>query len=136
MAIIAKSRQAEQEVNERISGFFQSTKLGEILKKANAYKSKGIPVIQVMMYLVQLAFTNRSMYMNILNGTNDSGFGKDVVYRFLKSTFVNWSTYMLGLAMALIKPLREATSADRLCAIIFDDTMFERARSNVHRLIM
>ena len=45
MAIIAKSGQAEQEVNERISGFFQSAKMCEILKKANAYKSRGIPVM-------------------------------------------------------------------------------------------
>ena len=135
MAIITKIGQAEHEINKRITGFFQSTKIGAILKKANAYKAKGIPVVQVMMYLVELAFTNRSMYMNILNGTNSAVFGKDVVYRFMKSVFINWSTYMLGLAMAVVKPLWESTGPERLCAIIFDDTMYERARSKKVELL-
>jgi hypothetical protein len=87
--------------------------IGKILQKSNAYKGKGTPVIRMMIYLVQLAFTNRSMYMNILNGTNTENFGKDVIYRFLKSTYVNWSTYMLSLAMKVICPFvkQQAVSA-------------------------
>jgi hypothetical protein len=135
MDIIAKKEQREHEITSRTAGFFNGFKVGEILHKSNAYKEKGTPVVQVMIYLVSLAFTNRSMYMNIINGTNSAGFGKDTVYRFLKSTFVNWSTYMLTLAMRVIIPLRETTSSERVCAIVIDDTMYARARSKTVELL-
>jgi len=121
--------QKGKELESRIESFFKTNKLGEILSGAGVYRSKGIPVMQVMMYLVSLVFTKKSMYMNMQNGTNDPGFHKDVVYRLLNSSNINWAGYLLKLAISVIKPIKIATSDDRLCALVVDDSLYARARS-------
>jgi hypothetical protein len=77
-------------------------KSSKALKKANAYKSKETPVLQIFTYLLQLVYTKKSMYMNLLNGTHKAGFAKDAVYRLLNSPFINWSTFLLSLAVCII----------------------------------
>ena len=102
MTTISENQANDHEIGRTILAFFKKYRIGGLLRKANASKSKGIPVVNVFMYLIQLVFTKKSMYMNILNGTHTAGFGKDVVYRFLNSTFINWSKFLLLLASAVI----------------------------------
>lgn len=135
MTTVTENIVQENRIRERISTFFKSYQVGQILKESNGYKSKGIPVIQVMLYLMQLVFTKKSMYMNIKNDTNVSGFGKDVVYRLLNASFINWSIYLLKLAASVITPIRKLTSEDRLCALVIDDTLYERPRSKKVELL-
>ena len=135
MSILLEMLSKKQEVEDRISGFFKRIKLVKILCAAGAYKAKGVPVMQIMLYLVSLVFTKKSMYMNMQNGTNNPGFGKDVVYRFLNCSFINWAEYLLKLAISVIKPIKVATSDDRLCALVVDDSMFERGRSKLVELL-
>ncbi len=118
-----------------ISTFFKAQGIGQILRKANAYKSKGIPAVQVLIQLVTLIFTGKSMYMNKLNGTNDPGYGRDVVYRLLNSTHINWSTYLSNLAASVIVFLCGLTGDDRKNALIVDDSLFERPRSKKVELL-
>jgi hypothetical protein len=126
---------SENESNEKtllksISSFCKEYSVGKALKKANAYKSKGVPVIQIFTYLLQLVYTKKSMYMNIMNGTHDAGFGKDVVYRFLNSPFINWSVFMLSLSVSIItNKLSGLTSDKRISAMVVDDTLFSRSGS-------
>ena len=129
MTTITENQINENNQNRIIEGFFKRYRIGQALKKANAYKSKGIPIVQVMLYLVQLVFTKKSMYMNILNGTHHAGFAKDVVYRLLNATFINWSTFLLQVATSVIAHIASLTDESRLNALIIDDTMFERLRS-------
>lgn len=113
-----------------ISAFCKEYSVGSCLKKSNAYKQKGISVIQVFTYLLQLVYTKKSMYMNILNGSHDASFGKDVVYRILNSPFINWSTFLLSLAVTLItNKLSKLTSEKRMNAYVVDDTLYSRSRS-------
>jgi hypothetical protein len=135
MTIISETTINENNLTKRIMGFFKAHQIGKILKQSNAYKSKGVPVIEVILYLTQLVFTKKSMYMNILNGTNPVNFGKDVVYRLLNATFINWASYLLKLAMSVIKPIEAATDKNRFNAIIIDDTMYERLRSKAVELL-
>jgi len=135
MSILLEMLSKKQEVEDRISGFFKTIKLVKILCAAGAYKANGVPVMQIMLYLVSLVFTKKSMYMNIQNGTNNPGFGKDVVYRFLNCSSINWAEYLLKLAISVIKPIKVATSDDRLCALVVDDSMFERGRSKLVELL-
>lgn len=89
-----------------------------------------MPVLQVFSYLLQLVYTKKSMYMNILNGTHDAGFGKDVVYRLLNSPFINWATFLLTLAVSVINnKITGLTSDKRINAIVVDDTFYGRLRS-------
>jgi len=135
MSIEVEELEREDTLSKRIRAFFKEYRIGYLLKDANAYKGKGIPVLYVLMYLVQLVFTKKSMYMNILNGTNTVRFKKDVVYRLLNSTFIKWTTFLLALAMSVIGTILPLTSTDRLSALIVDDTMFERARSKKVELL-
>jgi hypothetical protein len=135
MSSIAENAANENTLSKRIRAFFKENMVGHILKDSNAYKSKGIPVIHVLMYLVQLVFTKKSMYMNILNGTHEAGFGKDVVYRLLNSTFIKWSTFLLSLAVSVIGTIVPLTGTDRLNALIVDDSLYERKRSKKVELL-
>ena len=123
------------EIFKRITSFFKKHQLGRCLSKANARKAKGIPITKVMQYLTQLIFTKKSMYMNIMNGTHTAGFGKDVVYRLLNAMFINWSVYLLHLAMSVIKDITPLTDNNRLNALIIDDSVYERSRSKKVELL-
>ena len=135
MSTIAENLENENTLLKRIRAFFKENQIGRLLKEANAYKSRGIPVVQVLMYLVQLVFTKKSMYMNILNGTHRAGFAKDVVYRLLNSTFIKWSLFLLSLAVSVMGTITPLTGEDRLNALIVDDSLYERARSKKVELL-
>jgi len=126
-----------KQVEDSVSGFFKTNGVGKILGSQGAYnvKTKGIPVMEVMLYLVSLVFTKKSMYMNMRNGTNLPGFKGDTVYRFLNSHCINWVMFLLKLAISVIKPIKVATSEDRLCALVVDDSLFSRGRSKTVELL-
>jgi hypothetical protein len=58
----------EKQIEDSTEGFFSRNEVSKILNSQGAYKvkSKGIPVMQIMLYLVNLVFTKKSMYMNNL----------------------------------------------------------------------
>ena len=127
----------EKQVEDSITGFFKTNELGKILEGEGAYrvKGKGIPVIQIMLYLVSLVFTKKSMYMNMKNETNLPGFKKDTIYRFLNASCINWVMYLLKLAISVIEPIKVATSEKRLCALVIDDSLYSRGRSKCVELL-
>lgn len=84
----------EKQSNNAIS-FFLRFKLSQALLRANAYKQKGLPVIQVFLYLFQLVFTNRSMYMNLLKNKDSAGFMKDTAYRLPNSIYINRQSFIM-----------------------------------------
>lgn len=130
MNSLSENTNDEKTLLTSISSFCKQYSVGKALKKAHAYKSKGTPVIHVFTYLLQLVYTKKSMYMNILNGTNEAGFARDVVYRFLNSAFINWSTFLLNLAICIItNKITALTSKDRVNAMVVDDTLYSRPRS-------
>jgi len=130
MITIPENQAKENNLEESIKAFFRKYHVGSILKKSNAYKTKGIPVVKIVIYLVQLVYTKKSMYMNIVNGTNKVGFGKDVVYRFLNATYINWTIFMLSLAMAVISKINKSTKdIDEVDALAIDDSFYGRERS-------
>lgn len=130
MNILSQDAYNEKSLLKSISSFCKEYSVGKALKKANAYKSKGIPVIHVFTYLLQLVYTKKSMYMNILNGTHDAGFSKDVVYRLMNSHFINWATFLLSLAVCVVtNKISGLTSDARVTAIVVDDTLYSRPRS-------
>ncbi|MCM8901776.1 hypothetical protein KVG29_11165 [Caldicoprobacter algeriensis] len=135
MNILTQDTYDEKSIITSISSFCKEYSVGKVLKKANTYKSKGIPVIYIFMYLLQLVYTKKSMYMNILNGTHDAGFGKDVVYRFLNSPFINWATFMLSLTVRIIAKISGLTSDNRVNAIVVYDILYSRPRSKNVKLL-
>lgn len=93
MKIITQNYENDKKVSSSIMTSFKNYKVSSILKASNAYKTKGIPIINLFQYLFSLIFANRSMYMNMLTGKHNENFAKDTVYRFLNSTSINWMNF-------------------------------------------
>lgn len=127
MKIITQNYQIDKMMNDSITTFSKKYGISKILKSCNAYKSKGFTVIHLFMYMLSLAFTNRSIYMNFLTGNHKEPFKKDTIYRFLNSQKINWIKFTSILAAKIsnesIIPL---TDNSRENVLIIDDTTFER----------
>ena len=122
--------------SQPIKRFFSRFHISSVLKASNAYKKKGIPVVEVFQYLFLLIFSNRSMYMSLITGKNSPGFAKDTVYRFMKSIQINWIHFTTLLASRIIKDaIVPLDSEDRANVLIIDDSMFERNRSKKVELL-
>ena len=110
----------------RIEHFFKRFRVGKILKDCNAYKEQGIPVLTVILYLFQLIFRNRSMYLD-MQVSNNAEFSKDTVYRLKNSIHINWLRFTTMLARTVIRDAVEnLTSKERKNVFIVDDTVVAR----------
>ncbi len=106
------------------------------MKASNAYKQKGIPVIEIFQYLFLMIFSNRSMYMCFITGKNTPSFAKDTVYRFMKMLQINWMRFTTILAARIIKEaVIPLDSEERVNVLTIDDSMFERNRSKKVELL-
>jgi len=137
MSIIQEILLEGKQIEERIKSFIKTYNVGEIFKSQGFYntKSKGVSVMEIMTYLISLVFSKKSMYMNLQNGTHTGHFKRDVVYRFLNASCINWCMYLMRLAAAVIKPIKVATSDERLCALVVDDSLYSRTRSKCVELL-
>ena len=88
---ITQANQNDKQISKSIKSFFVRFHISSALKAANAYKKKGIPVVEVFQYLFLLIFSNRSMYMSLITGRNTPGFAKDTVYRSMKLPRIHWT---------------------------------------------
>lgn len=127
---ITQNIQNEKQVSESIKRFFHRFHVSSALKQSNAYKKKGIPVIEVFQYLFLLIFSNRSMYMSLATGKNTPSFAKDTIYRFMKMVQINWIRFTTILATRIINnAIVPLDSKGRVNVLTIDDSMFERCRS-------
>lgn len=130
MKSISNNATKTQEVVTSLSRFFKQFGVGKALKQANAYKSKGYHPIELMQYLVQLVYLQKSMYRDSHDRQNSMvGASKDAVYRFLRNSSINWSKLMIVLSARVIAWVNSLTSENRLNALVLDDTMYHRPYS-------
>ena len=133
---ITQANQNDKQISKSIKRFFIRFHISSALKASNAYKKKGIPVVEVFQYLFLLIFSNRSMYMSLITGRNTPGFAKDTVYRFMKMIQINWLRFTTLLASRIIKDaIVPLDSKERTNVLIIDDSMFERNRSKKVELL-
>lgn len=136
MKSITQDYQNDKKVSSSIKGFFKKYRVSNALRVSNAYKSKGVPVIIIFQYLFSLIFTNRSMYMNMLMGTHQAGFGKDTAYRFTNSIRINWIRFTTWLSTQIItETITGLTDDERVNVLIVDDSLFERPGSKKVELL-
>ena len=122
--------QDDKQVSKSIKRFFSRFHVSSALRESNAYKKRGIPVIEVFQYLFLLIFSNRSMYMSLVTGKNVPSFAKDTIYRFMKMSQINWIRFTTILASRIIKQaVVPLDSEGRVNVLTVDDSMFERCRS-------
>ncbi len=133
---ITQDNQNDKQISKSIKRFFIRFHVSSALKASNAYKHKGIPVIEIFQYLFLLIFSNRSMYMSFITGKNTSSFAKDTVYRFMKMLQINWIRFTTILATRIIKEaITPLDSEERVNVLTIDDSMFERNRSKKVELL-
>ena len=116
----------EQELYNAISSFFYKFHLGNLLRKCNAQKEKGVPVIQIFKYKLCNVFTDRSMYMQQKTGSYKETFSKNTFYRFMNSMKTNWLRFTTLLSKAVIDTIEPLTDTNRINAFVVDDSLFER----------
>ena len=61
-SILPQDRDGQNLFNA-ISSFFSTFKVGDLLRKCNARKEKGVPVTDIFRYKLCNVFSDRSMYM-------------------------------------------------------------------------
>ena len=133
---ITQNNQNDKQISESIKKFFLRFRVSSALKASNAYKQKGVPVIEIFQYLFLLIFSNRSMYMSFITGKNTPSFAKDTVYRFMKMLQINWICFTTILASRIIKEaIVPLDSEERVNVLTIDDSMFERNRSKKVELL-
>ena len=133
---ITQVTENDKQISKSIKRFFTRFHVSSALKASNAYKTKGVPVIEIFQYLFLLIFSNRSMYMSLLTGRNTPNFAKDTVYRFMKMVQINWIRFTTILASRIINnAILPLDSEDRANVLIIDDSMFERNRSKKVELL-
>ena len=133
---ITQTTQDDKQNSSTVQRFFKRFHVASALKAANAYKEKGFSVARIFQYLFLLAFSNRSMYMNLLTGKNVPAFAKDTAYRFMRMAHINWMRFTTILSSRIIKDaVAPLTSDDRVNALVIDDSVFDRNRSKKVELL-
>ena len=115
-----------QELFNAISSFFSQFKVGNLLRKCNAQKEKGVPVLQIFKYKLCNVFADRSMYMQQKTGSYQEAFSKNTFYRFLNNRKTNWLRFTTLLSREVSKTIEPLTGEDRINAFVVDDSLFER----------
>ncbi len=125
MSIIPQN-QKDEELFNTISKFFRTFRIGDLLRKCNACKQKGVPVLDIFKYKLCNVFSDRSMYMQMKTNSYHESFSKNTFYRFLDSSKTNWLRFTTLLSKKAIDSLEPLTSDERINAFIVDDSLFER----------
>ena len=115
-----------QNLFNAISSFFYTFGIGNLLRKCNAQKEKGVPVIDIFKYKLCNVFADRSMYMQQKNGSFKETFSKNTFYRFLNSPKTNWLRFTTLLSKKVADTIEPLTSKNRVNALVVDDSLFER----------
>ena len=119
---ITQDNQNDKQISTSIRRFFTRFHVSSALKAANAYKKKGVPVMEIFLYFI--------------SGRNTPAFAKDTVYRFMKMIQINWIRFTTILAGRIIKEaIRPLDSEERVNVLIIDDSMYERNRSKKVELL-
>jgi len=115
-----------QELFNAISSFFHTFGIGNLLRKCNAQKEKGVPVLDIFKYKLCNVFSGRSMYMQQKTGAFRETFSKNTFYRFLNNPKINWLRFTTLLSRKVADIVEPLTDETRVNAFIVDDSLFER----------
>ena len=127
MSILTQNSTNEVALLDCIQRFFSKHHVGELLKKCNGTKEKGVPAISLLRYKLGNIFVGRSMYMQQRTGSFREDFSKNTFYRFLNSSKTNWLRFTSLLAADIVNSeIKELTDESRKNVFIIDDSLFNR----------
>ena len=127
MSILTQNSTNEVALLDCIQIFFSRHHVGELLKKCNGTKEKGVPAISLLRYKLGNIFAGRSMYMQQRTGSFREDFSKNTFYRFLNSSKTNWLRFTSLLAADIVNnDIKKLTDESRKNVFIIDDSLFNR----------
>ena len=127
MNSITQNHQDEELLSKKMQVFFRRYQVSRILRAANAYKLRGVPVLSIFLLVFRMVFQQRSVYTQMHLQRTAMPFGKDTFYRFMNSCRIHWRRFTTELAAAIIHAtLAPLTQADRINVLILDDSIYHR----------
>ena len=136
MNSITQNHQDEELLSKNMQVFFRRYQVGRILRAANAYKLRGIPVLSIFLLAFRMVFQQRSAYTQVHLQSTAMPFGKDTFYRFMNSCRIHWRRFTTEIAAAIIyDTLTPLTGVDRINVLILDDSIYHHARSKKVELL-
>ena len=97
-----QNHQDEELLSKDMQVFFRRYQVGRILRAANAYKLRGIPVLSIFLLAFRMVFQQRSVYTQMHLQSTAMPFGKDTLYRFMNSCRIHWRRFTTEIAAAII----------------------------------
>ena len=136
MLSIAQTTPKSEQLSLKFQKFFERYHIASLLRRSNACKLKGFPVIQIFMLAFNLSFLQQSFYMLTRTGKDALPFARDTFYRFMDSCNTNWRKFTTLLASAIIRTtIFPLTDENRVNVLIVDDSICHRARSKKVELL-
>lgn len=136
MATILPNSEPKNEANSYISRFFKENKLGSLLNKANIQKEDGVSPLFLFQFIFSLVLHGKNLYRILDSGRIQDAPEKNTVYRLLNNPRYNWRKFLTLLSRnVIVTKLLSLTSSDRERVLIFDDSLYSRARSKTVELL-
>jgi hypothetical protein len=136
MSMVPNSPLDTQPLPSKMEHFFRKPRLGSLLKQSNFFKATGFTCLEVFRFLFSLVFTHKNLYQTLQKTDSTHAPGKDTVYRFLNCPRYHWWRFLLLLSSRLIhSTLIPLTGTERENVLIFDDSLYSRARSRAVELL-
>lgn len=136
MATILPNSQSKNETDSYISRFFKDNKIGTLLNKANVRKEEGISPLLLIQFIFSLVLHGKNLYRILDSGRIQDAPAKDAVYRLLNNPTYNWRKFLVLLSKnVIVTKLLHLVSNNRERVLIFDDSLFSRARSKAVELL-
>ena len=111
MNSITQNHQDEELLSKKMQVFFRRYQVSRILRAANAYKLRGVPVLSIFLLVFRMVLQQRSVYTQMHLQSTAMPFGKDTFYRFTNSCRIHW---------------RRFTTVDELPDVCFVEAIVER----------
>ena len=113
--------------------FFKRFGIKRLLRRFGVIKQRGVDAYVIFALILGLVFSGKNLYETLK--TEELGFSKDAIYRFLGLKSVNWEELMAAVSSEVIKEIDRLTSDERRKALIIDDTSYYRDRSKKVELL-
>jgi hypothetical protein len=135
MNIMTDPSQKSNEIDDRVELFFNRFRICSLLRKIGATKTSGVASCLIVVFLLKLVFSQKNFFRTFSSGRISLPYSKDVVYRFLGKSSVNWEMLVPSLSNVVIPVINQLTSTERRKALIIDDSPYYRDRSKKVELL-
>ncbi|MEI3615057.1 IS4 family transposase, partial [Pseudogracilibacillus sp. SO30301A] len=136
MKTILPETESKNETQSYISRFFKDNKLGTLLNQSNVKKEDGFSPLFLLQFIFSFVLHGKNLYRILESDRVQDAPKKDTVHRFLNNPRYNWRRFLTALSRnVIVTRLLSLVSSDRERVLIFDDSLYSRARSKAVELL-